>query len=192
MFSSEKDGLIIEQLLSGNAKKRTKALNTICSLSYAKVENYLVKKGSSKEETKDIFQDAITIFYQNVVKSTFKRESSIDTYLLGICKNLWLQKIKKNQKDQQLMAHLTLPENGVDQEPALNIDLLKATFDELKKDCQELLTYFYYEKKPISDIKQILNVSSDQVVKNKKSRCLGYLMNIIKSKNLTKEMFYDE
>ena len=55
-----KDSLIIEELQKGNTKVFTLIYN-----SYPLIENYILNNSGSKEDAKDVFQNALLVFYQN-------------------------------------------------------------------------------------------------------------------------------
>ncbi len=63
-------------------------------LSWAKRNN-----NGSEEDAEDIFQDAIIVFYKNVVKGKITHlESSIKSYLFGICKNMFMSHHSQKRK----------------------------------------------------------------------------------------------
>jgi DNA-directed RNA polymerase specialized sigma24 family protein len=52
--------------------------------------------GGSFDEAKDIFQDALVIYYEKSIASAISINSNEKAYLLGISKHLWLRKFKDN------------------------------------------------------------------------------------------------
>lgn len=182
------DPELIASICSKDSKKRSTALEVVCKDYFPNVEVYIINNSGSLDEAKDVFQDGIMILHQNLLHGKFKGNSTLKTYVFSICKNLWLQELRKKTKEQTIKETFN---SEAESELPLNLDLLRATFNELKEDCKQLLTGFYYEKKSISELQKATGMNSEQVVKNKKARCLGYLMKIIEQRNISREMFYE-
>ena len=180
---------LISAIKSDKSRTRAKALRYFYTNCYPQIRDLVVKNNGNETDAEDLFQDGLVIFYENVCTGRFKGESKSETYFYAICRNLWLQKLKKTRKSDDFDQQITL----MSEEDSLSVNssLLKHVFDELKVDCQKLLLAFYFEKKSIANIRADMKMNSEQVVKNKKKRCLQYLMNLIKKKNLTKESFFE-
>ena len=89
-----KDDQIIEQLKLGNHTVFKHLYNH-----YGIVENYILKNSGNKEDAKDIFQNALIIFYKKAISSEFELTSKISTYIFAIAQNLWLKKLRDNKKN---------------------------------------------------------------------------------------------
>ncbi|HTF06071.1 MAG TPA: hypothetical protein VK826_18705, partial [Bacteroidia bacterium] len=50
---------------------------------------FVRKMNGSFEEAKDIFHDALVIFYEKQQEKTFVLRTSPEAYLMGIAKHLW-------------------------------------------------------------------------------------------------------
>jgi len=57
----------------------------------------------------------------------------------------------------------------------IDVEVLTILMNELKDDCREVLTEYYYNNRTMEELKSVLNVNSIQAAKNKKWRCLTYL-----------------
>lgn len=180
---------LIEAIQMNDALAINKALQSLYEKYYWNVKNFVLKNQGSEADAKDLFQDGLMIVYDNVKANKFKSESSLETYLFAICRNVWLHRIQKVKKHEALFLEI-LPDEQPDHSNT-NIGQLEYVMRELKKDCQKVLIEFYYHKKSIPELKEIMGMNSDQVVKNKKKRCLNYLMEIIRQKKLSKESFFD-
>jgi len=49
--------------------------------------NFMKSMYDNRDEVKDIYQDAVIVFYENAIKPGFNLTCSIQTYLNSICKN---------------------------------------------------------------------------------------------------------
>src|SRR6185312_16771970 len=72
------------------------------------VARYVSKMGGTFDEAKDIFQDALVIYYEKSVECSFELKTNEKAYILGIAKHLWFKQHRDNSK-------LT-PINGLDVE----------------------------------------------------------------------------
>ena len=180
---------IVDGLRSKIPEQRTSALNLLYSHCFKQVENYVLKNRGTVTEAEDIFQDGILILFQNVLHNKFRGESSVNTYLYSICKNLWLQKLRKESKiiDHLDLSEIDLPENTDQQQ--INNQLLLKIMHGLKNDCQKILKEFYYNRKSMDELAKKFRLGSPQAAKNKKSRCLKRLTSLVKEKGLQLDHF---
>lgn len=180
---------LTEAILTNNPAATNKALKAIYENYFGKIKNYVLKNKGTDADARDIFQDGLMIFYDNVKARKYKEEASLETYLFAICRNVWLHRLQKDKRNQVLLNEL--PSEVSSDESEMNSGKINEVLHELKEDCRQILIEFYYHKKSIHELKMIMGMNSDQVVKNKKKRCLTYLMGIIKQKKLSKASFFD-
>lgn len=89
----EKEILLIEDIRSGKAD-----FSVIYNKHYKVCKNSLLKKGASEDEINDIYQDAMIMFYNKIMKGDFKLTSKISTYLHSVVFNLWYKEFEKKSK----------------------------------------------------------------------------------------------
>lgn len=156
--------------------------------------NYARRYNLPEDENIDVYQDAYIIFYDNVMDGKIQSfTSSISTYLFGIGKYLILDRLRKNKKmvgnnfdlslvkeDDNLIQNIEMEEQDMTPEQ----ELLARHFKDLGKQCQELLTLYYYRGFTIKEIMESENYNSENVVKSAKSRCMKTLRERIKA-NIT-------
>lgn len=182
------DRILIDSIRSGNTKARYSAIEEIYKLSFLSIRNYVQKNNGANEDAKDVFQDGMTILYKDILELRFREECSLKTYLFSICKNLWLQRLKKiSNKSESLDVIENLPDDYPQFE--ININALKHLISEVKEDCQKLLICFYYERRSMKEIMEIFQLGSEQVARTKKLRCMESMIKIVKEKGMTFENF---
>jgi len=156
--------------------------------------NFARRYHLSDDENIDIYQDAFIIFHDNVMSGKVQKfTSSIATYLFGIGKYLIFNQMKKNKRtvgsnydvaragaEDELVAAWEIDEPDLTPEQ----QLLQKHFPSLGKQCQELLTLFYYRGYTIQEIMEAENYNSENVVKAAKSRCMRTLKERIKENPL--------
>src|ERR1700742_2995371 len=81
-----------------DAEAREKLFIDLYKSTFTVVARYVSKMGGTFDEAKDIFQDALVIYYEKAVSNTLAFQSNEKAYLLGIAKHLWLRKFKDNSQ----------------------------------------------------------------------------------------------
>ncbi len=147
--------------------------------------NFARRYNLSDEDNIDVYQDAYVIFYNNIMNGKIESfTSTVSTYLFSIGKYLIFDRMKKNKrkisgefnlalvgKEDEITAGIELNEPEMTHEQKL----LQKYFGTLGKQCQELLTLFYYRGFTIQEIMDVENYNSENVVKSAKSRCMKTL-----------------
>ncbi len=143
--------------------------------------NWAVHKyGCTMDEAKDVYQHSILIFYEKITqdKLTFLT-STIKTYLFAIGKNQVLEKIKRNNRFSD-SSHFETSGNIFDtdelnKENEIRLDLVEKCLKELGDPCRALLISYYYEKKSMQEIAELLGYKNTDTTKNQKYKCLKRL-----------------
>ncbi|MEP2026626.1 MAG: sigma-70 family RNA polymerase sigma factor [Reichenbachiella sp.] len=176
-------------LLSRDPLLRSEALETIYKVSFSTVKHFILNNTGSVEDAKDVFQDGTMVLFQNILNDKFNSESSLKSYLFGICKNLWMNHLRK----QKNLPADFLNEDGLmiieNNEHVIDVEAVKSIMEELKEECQDILKGFYYNMKSMKELALKFGLASEQAAKNKKSRCLKYLTKLIQDRKMTHEDF---
>lgn len=148
---------------------------------------FIRSRGGSLEEAKDIFQDALVIYYEKKAESDFNVKQE-PAYVLGIAKHLWYKRYREKIKAQELDEDATVATE--EKEPVVSQSLLR--FVELSgKKCLELLKAFYYEKLSMRTIAPRFGFSGERSATAQKYKCLEKVRNAIRERALQKEDFYE-
>lgn len=147
------------------------------------VKNYITKRSGRKDDAYDVFQDALMIFYRQIVKGTFNPKYKPYGYLYRLSINCWLNKIKKEGRMNLTEDFESVGEELTDESPASNTDesLLKTLFSDIGDKCIELLTYTVYNNMLMEDIMLRMGFSSVGAVKMQQMRCKQKLMKEIEN-----------
>src|ERR1700712_699996 len=79
-------------MYSINTKQsREQTFTALYQKAFPAVARYVAKMGGSFEQAKDVFQDALVIYYEKQLTQNITLQSSERAYLLGIAKHLWLK-----------------------------------------------------------------------------------------------------
>jgi RNA polymerase sigma factor (sigma-70 family) len=146
--------------------------------------SYILKNSGTVDEAKDVYQETIIAFYENVRDKKFKGESAISTYLYAIAKFKWLNQLKK--KGIMVAHHEKLkPEDSFYKSPLANIidkeqkELVVEVLAQLGNSCKNLLIESIYHNKSMKKIVEEGNFSSEQIARNKKYKCLKRLKELL-------------
>lgn len=149
---------------------------------------WLVKNNNgNQQDAEDIFQEVLVSFIGLVQKDKFRGESSVKTFLFSMTKHSWLNELKKRGRSE--VRELKF-EKARDQQET-DVSHLIAEREEKKQvmdvveqlgdTCKKILVMFYYENLSMKEILANLEYENEQVVRNKKYKCLKQLEQMITS-----------
>jgi len=137
----------------------------------------------SGDDSKDIYQLSILIFYDNVKSGKLEHlVSSIKTYLFAIGKNVAKENMRKAKRTTPINQEKWLKEYLIDEpEHTIEEDVFstaKKALEKLGQPCQKLIELFYYEKKSMDEISVMMNYKNSETAKNQKCKCMARLRKI--------------
>lgn len=155
---------------------------------YESVTYYLQSLGGNEEDAADVFQESVLIFIEQVRADRFRGESTINTYLTGIARNVMLNEIRSKSRRSAREVQYVTKES---EEPAdeihhrmfsrENSNRLTQMFESVGDPCKKILRGFYFEDLSMKELLQYTNYENEQVLRNKKSKCMKFLKDIILS-----------
>lgn len=173
------DDELLEHLRSG------KAIDIPVKHLYEKyfymLSSYIEQNQGTAEDAEDIFQEAMLTFIDLVRQNKFRGESTVKTFLFAVNRNIWLNELKKRGRQLKRIEKFT---TGMpDSEAAIDkmIGSREArrqifdVIDSLGEVCKKILIAFYYEDLSITEILTRLDYQNEQVVRNKKAKCMKSL-----------------
>jgi RNA polymerase sigma factor (sigma-70 family) len=152
----------------------------------AAASSFIMAKGGTEQDADDIFQETVVSFISTVQKGKFRQESGVRTFLISISKHLWYNEIRRQQRagkrEKVFELERTHETAGVgdiirDRELEKQMQQLVAGLGDA---CKKILTLFYYENLPMKEIVNHMHYDNEQVVRNKKYKCLQQLTDKIK------------
>ena len=155
---------------------------------FPNVAAFVKKMGGDFEEARDIFQDALIIYYEKKITEGSAEEKYEAQYIYGISRHLWYKKYRENKMHRSLESLGDL--KNEEEEPKISEKLLR--FVELSgKKCLELLHSFYYDKLNMKELSDKFGFSGERSATTQKFKCLEKVRQGIKERSLTKEDFYE-
>ena len=163
--------------------RQNKAIKYMYVEYFAVILSYIKMNNGSEEDAADIFQDALLVFYKNSRKKDFKLNCTVKTYLYSICKNLWLYRLRSRKKEVRMNEKFeTIPLEEDTLEILIENDhknLISQLVGKLGDKCKQILTLVYFERLKMEEVAERVEMSSAQVVRNQKSRCMKKLKAMI-------------
>ncbi len=146
---------------------------------------HIQQNQGSRQDAEDIFQEVIVAFIELVQKDKFRGDSSIKTFLFSINKNMWLNELKRRNRSVVREQKFETAKDLVDADSNDYITAREArqqvivVMDKLGDVCKKLLLTFYYENQSMKEIVQTMSYENEQVLRNKKHKCLKRLEQLL-------------
>lgn len=174
------DRQIVDIITNSDLKGCEEALSIMYKEYYFMVEHFVTSRGGTKEDGKDVFQDAMVVFYNNVKAGKYKVQSKVSTYLFSVSKNIWYNRTRtlKRETDMNEFEYLSLVDDqDIEKELIFSEkqELIGKLLAKSGEKCASLLRYFYFDRFKMKKIAQKLNFASEQEAKNQKHKCMKKL-----------------
>lgn len=173
-----------------NTKEATKRQVLFMSLyqsAFPGVAKYISRRGGSFDEAKDVFQDALVVYFEKAAMQSvaFNNDTA---YLMGIAKNLWLKRYRQSAQSLPITA-IELALHEPEESPSNN--RLMHFLSTAGRKCMDLLKSFYYDGLPLSEIAETFGYSGVRSATVQKYKCLEKVRNTIKEKAIAYEDFME-
>lgn len=171
-------------ILIGLKNGEQRVYNQLYEDHFVKINSYIKINSGTLEDTKEVFQEAMIVLLEKVREPHFKLTSNIGTYIYSICRNIWLNELKRRKikkKEKTLFDYtyeeITFPVEDNKEEQKLKA--LEIAMHKLGDSCKLLIKMFYYELKKWEDIAGSLGYSSAANARNQKYKCIQRLKHLL-------------
>jgi len=173
-FSLMSDEEVLQRIRKGDER----AVDFLYKKNYRMMVNLITKNNGTEEEAKDIFQEALIVFWRKAVTNELVLTSKISTYLYSICHNLWRKELERKTKiSYEEKDGVT----SLDHDRQEKIDIVNRCINELGETCKKVLTYFYFDEMSMEDIAEKMGFANADTAKTKKYKCKVELDKKVKS-----------
>lgn len=184
-MNKKSDQELIKQLRTTQYGVRREALTYIYKATYFGIADFVLKNSGTEEDAKDIFQEAITIFYEKLVNEELVLTTSIYNYLYAIVRNLWMKKLRKSRRENNWRSkHDEMTDDKSELELIIERErneVVRQLMSKMGDKCRKVLTLFYFDQKNMKEIMEEMNWNTVQSAKNKKSLCMKKIKKMIQS-----------
>ncbi|GAB5525904.1 MAG: hypothetical protein Roseis2KO_37760 [Roseivirga sp.] len=144
---------------------------------------FITKRGGTLEQTKDLFQDALIIYYEQVLTVGSEIRVSEKAYLLGIVKHLWYGQIRE-ASDSERLDNIDTSLLTETKEPVMSNHKLLSFLESAGERCMEMLKAFYYDKCSLAKIAERFGFSGTRSATVQKYKCLERVREEVKERKL--------
>jgi RNA polymerase sigma factor (sigma-70 family) len=170
-----KDSEILARISTGDET----ALDYLYKKYYGMMTRIVMTNNGTEDEAKDVYQDALLVFWQKATSGNLILTSKISTFIYSICLNLWRKELDRKSKFGTSEKE---EEDFQDHEKKEKIRIINECINELGETCKNILTYYYFEGLSMVDIAKKLNFANQDTAKTKKYKCKKRLDALVKSK----------
>ena len=177
-----KDREILDRISKGDER----ALDYLYKKYYKMMTNIVLKNNGTLDEAKDVYQEALVVFWQKAASGKLVLTSKISTFLYSICLNQWRKELDRKSR---------LSSEEVDKEEYQSHDeqerykIVMQCISELGETCKRILTYYYFDGLNMSDIAEKMKFANTDTAKTKKYKCKKKLDSLIKERYTTTDFF---
>ncbi|MCB0763630.1 MAG: sigma-70 family RNA polymerase sigma factor [Flavobacteriales bacterium] len=164
------DPEILERLRGGQGHKALLALYG----HLPKVERMVRNNSGTRDDAKDLFQDALIILCGKVQDPDFRLTCSISTYLFAICRNRWQEELRRRGRFTNTLE--ATPDAPTDLGELLDTErrsgLAERALRSLGAKCLDLLKRFYLGNEALANIARSIGLAGEGAAKTRKYKCL--------------------
>lgn len=174
---------LISAIKSGNDIDN--AIGFIYQNHYRLLENYVLTNNGNEMDAEDVIQEVLLVFVDIVQTDKYRGEASVRSFLYTLTRNIWVTELRKRSSDfkRNELFETRREKEEEDISSYLIYNEAQKTIVELLErmgeKCKQILTLFYYEELPMKDILKQTNYENEQVLRNKKYKCLKELTDIV-------------
>lgn len=155
-----------------------KALELIYKKYYRMMTKMVISNSGTEEEARDIYQDALVVFWQKARSGNLIMTAKMSTYIYSICQNLWRKELERKKR-------LTNEEKDssqiLDTESEEREKIIAKCLDQLGETCKKVLMYYYFDEMSMQEIADKLGFANTDTAKTKKYKCKQKLDELVKT-----------
>jgi RNA polymerase sigma factor (sigma-70 family) len=178
-----------EELVDAIANKSgmNQAIRYIYQSYFEDLSSLIIHNSGTRQDAEDTIQEVIVTFIDIIRNGKFRGESSIKTFLLSLTRNLWLNNLRKKERSsardvifekQREQVEDNMLEHIAEREKKKQVLLL---LDQAGEMCKKILLLFYFQEMSMKEMLAHLPYDNEQVIRNKKSKCLQKLSEQLKN-----------
>ncbi|WP_210487192.1 RNA polymerase sigma factor [Rufibacter aurantiacus] len=170
------DAAIIEGILQDDDA----ALSRLYKLHFSMVLFFVQSNSGTEDDAKDIFQEAVIVFYEKIKAGQLELNCQIKTYLYSICRRLWLKRLSRSSRfshgmiedtESELAPHVDADAEQAEQNE-LKFEAMGNALGQLGEPCKTLLEDFYIRSMGMAEITEKFGYTNVDSAKNQKYKCL--------------------
>ncbi|GAB1855617.1 hypothetical protein MHTCC0001_04510 [Flavobacteriaceae bacterium MHTCC 0001] len=156
VYKNDHNSSIINAIENGNDA----VIKAFYTKHLPRVTSHVLKNSGKEEDARDIFQDAMVLVFEKIKANTLQIDCALGTYVYGVCKYLWLNRLRRKGKtevDDTAFGGLEAPIDNAEDliDKAEKKYLIQKYLLQLGVGCQDILLMFFggYSLKEIAQEK---------------------------------------
>lgn len=171
---------IFDKICQGDER----ALEVLYKKYYRMMTKMVINNSGSEQEAKDIYQDALVVFWQKSVSGNLTLTSKVSTYIYSICQNLWRKELdRKKRLSSEEKDSVEMPNHDKEERARL----INECISQMGDTCKKVLMYYYFDGLSMQDIADKLGFANTNTAKTKKYKCKQKLDELVKSQYSEKD-----
>jgi RNA polymerase sigma factor (sigma-70 family) len=171
-----------EELIAGIVNDSETALSSLYKGYYPSILHFIKLNNGSEDDAKDVFQEALIIFYEKVKDGSLELNCAIKTFIYSVSRRIWLKKLgeKKRFSDKMIDSEDFIAEesNELADENEKKFSLMSESMSQLGEPCKTLIEDFYVRRMSMTEITEKFGYTNADNAKTQKYKCLMRLKKI--------------
>lgn len=161
------------------------AISFIYRTHYRMLEHLVMTNSGTKADAQDLIQEVMVLFVEMIQKEKYRGEASVKSFLYTLTRNLWITELRKMGSESKRHELFETNREKIEDDVTTYLTYKEAQktvlelFDRLGETCKQILILFYYEDLSMKDILERTNYENEQVLRNRKYKCLKGLTSMI-------------
>lgn len=154
-----------------------KALSLLYKSVLPKVKNYVKRNNGTEEEAKDIFQDAVIIFYKHVKLNKFDEERSDPAgFIFTVARNLYITLAKRKSRmisteTSDILLDAKVPDHTVIMITRERENMISELLGKAGERCREILFQTIFHKLSMKEVCEKFGFSNENAAKTANYKC---------------------
>lgn len=178
MVSKHGSSMDEKEIFDRIKKGDEKALEWLYKKYYRMMTKLVITNSGTEDEARDIYQDALVVFWQKARSGNLVLTSKISTYIYSICQNLWRKELdrKKRLSNEEHDGSVMM-----DTETSEKEKIIAKCIDQLGDTCKKVLMYYYFDELSMQDIADKMGFANTDTAKTKKYKCKKKLDDLVRA-----------
>lgn len=161
------------------------AITYLYKTHYRLLERYVLTNSGNETDAEDLIQDVMVAFVDLVQQGKYRGEASVKSFLYKLARNLWITELRKRNSTTKRNELFEMERDQLTDDVSDYITYQESQqtvaelFNQMGDMCRKILTLFYYDQLPMRDILKQTNYENEQVLRNRKYKCLKEIAEMI-------------
>ena len=173
-----------EEILERIVHRDTLAFQNLYAYHTPAIRSYLAMQGVQEADILEIEQEVIIHLFEKCVAGSFQLHAStkLSTYLYGVGKKAWINKNRKSKKYEYTQEVLDSEDEEGDDESEFSekSQQVMNVFPNLSEACRKVLIMYYYDRKSMKEISELVGDPNEDTTRKRKYKCLQRIKMLIK------------